>query len=96
MRNPTPVPTETVKLDNGRWVERTNYRTIVAAVDAFIPSMRHGHSYTVETIVGQALWRSRLKWIAGPVVAHAVRRDELPLRFAPHGKRATKQYELSS
>ena len=88
------APDERVHLDNGRSVPRSDYQRVVQAVEQFLPTMVLGHSYSVETMVGQKIWRSPLKWHAGAIVAHAVRREFLPLKFAYNGKRATKLYEL--
>ena len=85
---------ETIRLDNGKTLPWCDYRKVIDAVNEFIPTMVRGHSYLVETMVGQAIWRTKFKWQAGPIVAHAVRRGSLPLRFAHNGKRATKLYEL--
>ncbi len=87
---------ETIRLDNGKTIRLSDYRDVIAIVERFIPTMVRGHSYLVETMVGQAIWRTKFKWQAGPVVAHSVRRGLLPLRFAQNGKRATKLYELAT
>ena len=85
-----------VRLDSGRSVPRSDYQLIMQAIEQFLLTMLPGHSYSVETMVGQAIWRTPLKWHAGAIVAHAVRRKRLPLRFAYKGQRATKLYELDS
>ena len=85
-----------VELDTKRWVRKSDYDKVLTAIKKFIPSMFPRHSYSVETMVGQAIWSSSLKWHAGPIVAHAVRRRELSLRFADNGRRATNTYELDS
>lgn len=87
---------EVIQLDTGLWVRESEYQEIIAAVDAFITTMLPNHSYSVETMVGQIIWLSPLKWHAGAVVAHAVRRGRLPLRFAYNGRRATNLYELDN
>lgn len=87
---------ETIRLDNGKTLPSCHYRKVIDAVNEFIPTMVSGHSYLVETMVGQAIWRTKFKWHAGPIVAHAVRRGILPLRFAHNGKKATKLYELDT
>ena len=82
---------ETIRLDNGKtlpWCD--DPARSIHAVNEFIPTMVRGHSYLVETMVGQAIWRTKFKWQAGPIVAHAVRRGSLPLRFAHNGKRAQR------
>ena len=89
-----PSAGSTIKLDNGRTILQTEYIAVLTAVNAFIPTMLPGHSYLVETMLGQAIWGTPLKWHAGAIVAHAVRRGKLPLRFAHNGKKATKLYEL--
>jgi hypothetical protein len=85
---------DSVRLDNGRTVPHQVYRLIIDAVEQFHPLMLPEHSYSVETMVGQAIWRTALKWHAGAIVAYAVRQKQLPLEFADNGKRSTKLYQL--
>ena len=85
---------DVVRLDNSRSVPRLDYRRVIEAVEQFLPTMLPDHSYSVETMVGQGIWRTPLKRHAGAIVAHAVRRGLLPLEFAYKGKRSTNLYQL--
>jgi len=84
-----------IVLDSGRDVPKWVYEAVYRRIMDFYPSMREGHSYTLQTICGNEFWNDPIasipRW-AGYCAAHMVRNRIVPIVIDDENRKATKMY----
>lgn len=88
-------PEKRMVLDSGRDVPRWVYDAVYRLIMNFYPSMRAGHSYTLQTICGNEFWNKKNKKLpvwAGYCAAHMVRNHIVPLDVDRANRKSTKMY----